>query len=334
MPDTLPFVAARASTVGTSREWPDVAAAALQLLARLRDAVHTAVKFRDTARALEDRSPARRWGVPPLFFFDPRAQAEWSDARPGAEPFTADAARRDPAGAAAWAAVRELSDDALSILSASAEARHAARATPGLVAAVRSLAPDLSRARRLADVLAIPDDEVFRVIHPAAGFGVRVTTRGVADVYQFHALLAAEVTGDPGRGLLPGSRPDPRVRELYRDQTADPIDPVAATAEFQLFRSSALRPDGTLPDGFAGSDHWLWGPEPLAVVARERGERVVLLGEPAFRKTWDAVRRLPLVAGDLSVIEFLSADEVAAWIAARAGKRQPERSARPIRLAA
>src|SRR5438876_806337 len=85
----------------------------------------------------------------------------------------------------------------------------------------------------------------------------RNTARPVADVYQFHALLAAAVTGDPGRGLLPGPRPDPRVLDAYRDQRPDP-DAATATARFQFFRPSALRPDGPVPRGFVGSDHWLW----------------------------------------------------------------------------
>jgi hypothetical protein len=183
---------------------------------------------------------------------------------------------------------------------------------PGLADAAAALAADHTRARELADLLALPEDEGFLVVHPGA--------RALADA----------VTGDPGRGLLPGSRPDPRVLAAYRDQTTDP-DAATATARFQFFRPSALRTDGSVPRGFAGSDHWLWGREPLAAVPRVGGERVVLLGEPAFRETWDAARRLPRVNGRLDVIEVLSAAAVTEWLAGQTGRpvetRRDERRA-------
>jgi hypothetical protein len=299
---------------------PDVAFAALPLFDRLRDALRAAARFRDRCR----RADRRRWGVPDLFFFEPDLQLEWQTARParGRVPTAVIAAvsRRDPAAARACVELAELTDDALTVLAAGADARHAARAVPGLAEAAADLAADHPKARQIAEALTVPDDEVVRVIHPAARAGFRVLVRGVADVAQFHVLLADAVTGDPGRGLLPGARPDPRAVAAYRDEPADGSEPVA-TARFQLFRPEALLPDGTLPPGFVGSDDWLWGPEPLTALPRVDGERTVLLAEPTVRASWDAVRRLSWLNGELDVVEVMTAAEVTGWLEARTGRR-------------
>jgi hypothetical protein len=310
---TLPFAAPSSA--------PDVPFASIPLFVRLRDTLRAAARFRDRCRAADTR---RRWGVPKLFFFDPDLQLEWQTVRlpadqvPGA--VIAAAARRDPADARACVELVELIDDTLTVLAAGAEARHAARAVPGLAEAAAALADDHPKARQVADALAVPDDEVIRVIHPAARAGFRVLVRGVADIYQFHALLADAVTGNSARGLLPGARPDPRVVAAYRDAPAGYPEPVAVS-RWQLFRPQALRPDGTLPPGFAGSDDWLWGPELLAAVPRLDGERTVLLAEPTVKTSWDAVRKLPWLDGELELVEVMPAAGVADWIAARTGRR-------------
>jgi hypothetical protein len=240
--------------------------------------------------------------------------------------------RRDPAAVRGCVELAELADDALTVLAAGADARHAARAVSGLAEAAAGLAADHPKARQIAEVLAVPDDEVVRVIHPAARAGFRVLVRGVADVYQFHVLLADAVTGDPARGLLPGSRPDPRVIAAYRDAPAVGPEPVAV-ARFQFFRPQALLPDGTLPPGFAGSDDWLWGPEPLSAVPRVDGERAVLIAEPTVRASWDAVRRVSWLNGELDVIEVMTAAEVTHWIEARTGRRLPAERPPVLRVA-
>jgi hypothetical protein len=240
--------------------------------------------------------------------------------------------RRDPAAARACVELAELTDDALTVLAAGGEARHAARAVPGLVPAAADLAADHPKARQIAEALAVPDDEVIRVIHPGARAGFRVLVRGVADLHQFHVLLADAVTGDPGRGYLPGARPDPRVVDAYRDAPADGSE-LVATARFQFFRPQALLPDGTLPPGFAGSDAWLWGPEPLTAVPRVNGERTLLLAEPAVRASWEAVRRLSWLTGELDVIEVMTAAEVTGWVEARTGRPLPNGGRPTLRVA-
>ena len=292
-------------------ERPDVAVAALPLLTRLRDGLRAA------AAAGQDR-----WGVPKLFFFDRSLQAELNTAREGA----ADLPSLPPE-------LNDLIDDARTVLAADHHARRAARAVAGLREAAAAVARVSKAIRELADLLALADDEVIRVICPAARAGCRVAVRGAADVHQLHVLLANALTGDPGRGMLAGSRPHPRVLAACSDPGTDP-DGVEFTARYQFFRPPALQPDGSLPHGFRGSDHWVWGPEWVTDLPLVDGERAVLLGEPAFAATWEVGRRVPGVAAEVALLEVMPAAAVADWIAARTGRRPAWTEAAPVRRAA
>ena len=295
----------------------DPAFAARPRLARLRDALNHAT------RTLPHRRPSR-WAEPPVFFFCPQRQAELEAARP-AKP------RHDPFADVAGRIATELPE-----LFASVEVRRAARATAGLQGAAAAMAPHVPAAKDLAELLAVPDDETVLVIDPAARAGWRVLVRGVADADQFHLLLADAVTGDPADGLLPGPPVPARLAAACRD--ADPLVPagvpMVAEARFQLVRPSAVRPDGSLPGGFRGSDHWVWGHEPLAAVPRVDGERVVLLGEPAFRRTWEVDRRFPALPAELRLLRVLGPFQVAERLSRLAGRPVPVRVPTPERPAA
>ncbi|MEO2089611.1 MAG: hypothetical protein ABGY75_08970 [Gemmataceae bacterium] len=260
----------------------DLGYSTLTFFARLRDAL------RSTARSLH----ADRSGVPRLFFFDRDAQRE----------LAAEQSHQmiDPRAA-------DLIADALTLLPASVEVRRAARATDGLRGAIAAVAKVHKPARELVELLDVPDDQVVLAIHPEARVGVRVLIRGVADVHQLHVLLA---------DLLPGRRVDSRILDAYLDADPDP-DAAVMAARFQMFRPTALRPDGTLPRGFAGSDHWVWGEQSPAALPLESGERVVLLGEPAFAAEWDVGRKFPRLNAEVERVEALGRAEVERWLAAR-----------------
>ena len=282
----------------TATSTPDAAFAARPRLVRLRDAL----------RALHPPRQSR-WGEPPVFFFDPARQAELDAARP-----KPDASRTDDAVAAE-----------LPALFASVEVRRAARAIPGLrEAALKRHAADL------ADLLAVPDDEAVLVLHPRLRVGFRLFVRGVADVAQFH-LLMLDAAGD----LLPGPPLPSRFRVACADaHPSTPAGvPMVAEARFQLFQPAALQPDATLPPGFRGCDHWLWGRQPLADVPRIDGERVVLLGDPAYRQTWEVERRFPAMSAEVRLLDVLSPFRVLDRLVKLGGRplpaREPEPAAEP-----
>ena len=312
----------------------DVAYATLPLLRRLSTTLAEAQRFVVECRHLENRATKkqRAWGVPPLFFFERRLQEEWESIRPDPlpfpEPYAATVARRNPGPAAAWTILPDLLADTLTMLYGSRMVRRAARAVPGLKAGVELLAGLVPDCRDVADVLAMPEDEAILVLHPAAGIGARVRTRGIATVHEFHVLLA-----DAIGTTFPGTRPPASIVSAYRGSTLAMGDPEIATARFQLFKPSAFQRDGTLPHGFLGSDDWLWGPEPLAAIPRVAGERVVLLDEPAIAMKWEAVRRFPFSPDRVEILEFLDAAAVTGWMNQFLGA-DPSAVANPIRKAA
>lgn len=286
---------------------PDPGFAARPRLAALRDALRAAAVPRPGPRDA------------PVFFFDRGRQAELRAARPTPAP-------PEPHPLAARVAAE------LPALFASAEARRAARAVPGLADAARRLAPSVPAANDLADLLAVPDDEAVVVLDPAARAGYRLAVSGVADVAQFHLLLldvlAAEGVIDPP--------PAARLVAAARDAavTIPAGVPMTAAEQYQFLRPAALRPDGTLPGGFGGAAHWLWGHEPLAAVPLVDGERVVLLAEPAYRRTWEVTRRFPLLPAAVELDRVLGPFQVADRLARLTGTRVPVRrtaEARPAR---
>lgn len=278
---------------------PDAAFAALPRLAALRDAL----------AAARPAAP-RRWGEPPVFFFDPARQAELEAARCVPAP--------DPLAELAASIAAELP-----ALFASVEVRRAARAVAELRDAAAALAPRLSAAKELTDLLAVPDDETVLVIDPANRTGSRLLVRGVADADQFQ-LLFRDALGDG----LPA-----RFRAACGD--ADPVIPagvpMVAESRFQFLRPSAVRPDGSVPDGFAGSDHWLWGHQALSTVPRIDGERVLLLAEPAFPRTWEVERRFPAMPAEVRLLQSLSPFQVAERLGRIAGRPVPVRVPEPGR---
>lgn len=296
---------------------PDLSVQAVPLLGRLRDALRLSAEF--LAACAPHRQAAERersrWGEPPVFFFDAAAQAERERARPAKQalpapdlaPDLARISRRMPQAATAWRALPDLLDDALTVLPASVESRRVARATDGLTGLAATVGEHLPAAKELAELLAVPDDEVLLVVDADRRTAVRVLLTGVADVYQLMIHLA---------DVLPGRRPNPRVLSAYQYSEADP-NAAVAVAPFQLLRPAALRADGTPPAGLAASDFWLWGPEPTAQLPRENGERVVLLTAATVPHSWDVGRRFPRLPARTELLEVLSREAVAGWLRSR-----------------
>lgn len=296
---------------------PDPTFQSLALLTRLRNSLREAGWLIAECRKQHGRSRGK-WGVPKLFFF--HRPAETTSTEPTfPEPYLGELVAKMPAEVLAWNTLPDLLDDALTVLPAAVEARRAARTVDGLAEAAAGLADVLPAAGEVAGLLAVPDDQVVLAIHPEQRFGVKVMIRGVADVNQLHVLLADE---------LPGPPVDPRIADAYRAARIDP-DAGIFTARFQMFRPDALRADGTLPGGFAGSDSWVWGDESPAVLPLERGERVVLLGKPVAKAGWAVERKFSRLPGDVEVLEHLSEADVTRWLAARCPALP-----KPVRVAA
>jgi len=315
MPAILEFPAAATAT--RRPHSPDLTFETLSLWKRLRQMLGEAAEAWRDYRRIEVRATRkqRTWGVPKLHFFHKPAQAEFERTQAKVLEFDF------------GPALDHLLEDAQMLWVESINVRRAARAEPGLYDAAREIGEVLPAAKQLAEMLRIPEGETIRVIHPGAVAGFRVLTMGVVTVSQFHTLLADRVAGDPSRGFIFGPRPSLAAVNASRG-----VDPFAeehvAKARFQFFHPAALRADGTLPDGFRGSDHWYWGSESLAELPLDNGERVVLIDEPAFAGTWIVERTFPQLAADVEVLDVMSRAEVDSWLRKRCPEYAPARTIR------
>jgi hypothetical protein len=246
----------------------------------------------DLLNAARQARPRKRlWGEPPVFFFDPARQAELKEARPAAP-----AMEVHPLAGRLAQEVAELCE--------SVEVRQAARAIPGL----REAAALLPVARDLAALLAIADEETVLALHPSLRAGYRLSVSGVANANQFQ-LLMLDALADEGLAPALPSRFASACRDSWPTTPAG--IPMVAELPFQLLRPEALRTDGSIDEGFESCGHWLWGGEALAVLPRIDGERVIILGKPAYRRTWEVERRFPTMAAEVALLDILSPFQVA-----------------------
>lgn len=271
------------------------------------DALARLTQLRTDLAAFQ-RTSQSRWKEAPLFFFDPRreSQRQASQPSPSAEPFEAISAR----------VAAELA-----LLGRSVEVRRVARGIDGLRETARALAPHCPAAGELAELLAVPDDEVILVLHPRLRVGYRLTVQGVADIGQFHILMAAAIAADASDLLTVAPVLDRFVAACENRNRSLPAGvPLVMGAVFQLYTPAALHEDGTMPSGFSGCAHWLWPQMPLSVVPRLNGERMMLLGPPAYKATWDVAPRFADTSARVQIKEQLGQFRVAEELSRLTGR--------------
>ena len=254
--------------------------------------------------------PARRrqpWAEGELFSFNRGVQAEWDAADGSSCQLT------KHADAPALEAADSLASKAIDVLTRSLTARRVARAVPELVENAAVLADQLPVIRELVDLLAVEDDAVFLVLHPRTERGFRIQVDGIENNFQLQVLLADLLAGDDSAGGLPAERPDARTLAVYRGEGRQQGG-LVGRASFGMYSAGALRADLTLPEGLAGCDHWLWGGGSPASIPYCDGERIILLGPPPFRMTWEVERRFPHVRGEAQLVEVLDGEMVRGWL--------------------
>ncbi|MGL6076990.1 MAG: hypothetical protein ACRC8S_22775 [Fimbriiglobus sp.] len=276
-----------APTAAATEGQQDLSVAVMPLLAKFCGIARAALQFRERIRELQTGSPEARWGVPKLFFFHPRIQADvaiFAKASPEAA-YERRAAELLPREADAWRALPGLADDLLSLLMDSVEARHTARAFPSLRSYIEALATEHPRLRELAQTLMVTDDQFLRIINPMTRQGYRLFVRGLTDI---NALT-------------------------------DALQYIAPTLHRQFFHPEALLPDGSLPQGLAGADGWYWGREPISTVPLIDGERTLFYLEPARAPIGSESQMRVRIEPEVRLVEELSADWITNWLTTAMG---------------
>jgi hypothetical protein len=202
-------------------------------------------------------------------------------------------------------------------LSRSKALRRAAQARPELLEGTLRCDQISGSHRSFLDtMLQVLDDESLFVLHVAQRKGFEARISGIADNFQLHTLLAGAVIGSPAEGLVAGEVPSPRAVAECRDATSGEQGGEPVTGAFNLCNWTALRPDGSLPEGQGqdASSHWIWNEGCPAEIVPFEGRRIVLLGTPPYSRHWSAGRQFPGMIGELTVERVLSAAVVDGWL--------------------
>ncbi|MFJ6433141.1 hypothetical protein [Streptomyces sp. NPDC091416] len=199
--------------------------------------------------------------------------------------------------ALAWCSVEQWQPPALAVLCRSAEVRR--RHASALLPACRALeAMERHDLKCLSYALAVLDDEPVIVLHRPSGTGFEVVIGGIGDNFQLHTLLAHVLVGG---GHVTGIEPSAESVRLATDpEPATGRTQAVATGAFEL-----LTPDGRT----------LWNeglPDDIPMVD---GRRLLVLDEPAYRRSWNADRFFPHLPGTAELGRVLSADETRTWFA-------------------
>ncbi|MFG1951012.1 hypothetical protein [Micromonospora sp. NPDC048830] len=198
-----------------------------------------------------------------------------------------------------WYAAGTWAMPAITLLQQSAAVRATFPHRDRLLAAGAELAgerPDLDCVLGLLRVL---DGERLLVLHRATGRGWWVTVGGVADNFQLNTLLAGALSGPAERGLVEGLTVDPAWVA------------VATDAPEERFGGTVVG-SFNLVDGYG---KWIWNEGAPADIPPFEGVRVVVLDPPPYQRSWNNIRRFPMMPASLAVTGALDPAEAADWLA-------------------
>lgn len=150
----------------------------------------------------------------------------------------------------------------------------------------------------LYGLLMVLDDEKVIVLHRSSGRGYELTIGGIGDNFQLHTLLAAHLIGDPARGMLEGTPPDP-------------VWVAAATDGPDLQPAGGIRGQFNLVD-FEGE--WIWNEGRPSDIPKFNGMRVIVLDPEPYKRSWNTGRIYPLMRPSVTVDRQLSEAEASSWL--------------------
>ena len=176
------------------------------------------------------------------------------------------------------------------------EVRLAVLPRPDLDERARSLAAASGAGQFLLAALQVLDDERMVVIHRPSGKGFEFTIGGIADNFQLHTLLAAELV-IPGH--VPGTPPTELAVAACRGATSTAPTGYESTGSFNL-----VAPDGT----------WIWNEGTPGDIPLLGDTRLLVLDPPPYERMWSAGRLFPSMTAQLELERILSPDDVSRYM--------------------
>ena len=259
----------------------DPMSCAIPVLEGAETAVEAALDFCSRWQLAEDEDyPEPTMGDPP---------PEVLDRVGGSEDRTAVSA------ALGWWTLPQWEQASIAVLSHK-EVRLAVLPRPDLDERARSLAAASGAGQFLLAALQVLDDERMVVIHRPSGKGFEFTIGGIADNFQLHTLLAAELI-IPGH--VPGTPPTELAVAACRGATSTAPTGYESTGSFNL-----VAPDGT----------WIWNEGTPTDIPLLEGTRLLILDPPPYERMWSAGRLFPSMTAQLELERILSPDEIARYM--------------------
>lgn len=153
-------------------------------------------------------------------------------------------------------------------------------ADPSLAAALGPLTPVQPHAAFLGHLCALLLDAEVIVHHRSTGRRFRVGLDGVALNFELHSLLHHVLASELGLPSL-----DPAVLACLDGTGPQQIDTVSV-GTWSLYAEGALSYEKEVPRA-----HWVWNEgRPTDIPVNDAGERVLVLAEAAFDRTWNTCR--------------------------------------------
>ena len=197
--------------------------------------------------------------------------------------------KKMPKEHAAWEVVRSRCLAAVACLARSAKVRHIARASKdNLIEAAYALEDAVEEVTFFSQILKLIDDVPLLVLHPDSRRGFRLVMNDVTTNLELFVLLLDTLIGDPAKGMLPGTRPNPKAVRMINDPDFAPKKPPEIKVFWNMVGWTGVLPDGTLPDPQSDAHaHWVWVEGVPAEIPIFEGERVILMQPPVMKRSYE-----------------------------------------------
>jgi len=181
------------------------------------------------------------------------------------------------------------------------------------------LADELNLAA-LRMLLQILEHEMIVVLHPETEQGYLISIDGITDNYQLHILLSDALIVEK-KGILfskgprfgiQGKRPPKEVVEVMQGDGPQCIE-TPSIGTWNLYHWTAVGEDGKLPENPEAQD-WIWNEGIPADILKLEGNRIVLLGEPKYFRSWKTCRSIDALKGKIEIQKVMTRSEVTDWM--------------------
>lgn len=162
----------------------------------------------------------------------------------------------------------------------------------------------------LESLLPVLDQEPLVVIDPALQIGITATMTGVADNFQLQTLLMDVFP----RRWFERRRVSPSALDVVTgagpQQSSEQI-----RGRWNLYTGHAIDHRGQIaPASLLNATHWIWGEGAPSEIPVIDGHRVILLGTPAYIRTWQCSRRFRSLKASIDNIRKIDTTEVGNWL--------------------